>query len=699
MKITKFVLLTTVLCGIDNSWAQDSDPTRLPPITVNVYKEPDDVQILPVSVTAVPAQLLRDASVSRISDAGIFAPNTFFSEFTARKLSNPRFRGVGSSPANPGITTYIDGVPQLNSNSSNIELTDIEQIEFVRGSQSTLFGRNTLGGLINVTSRKPALSQWSGGLTVPLANYGDWDARASASGPLGSKVGVGLTLGKGERDGFTVNDITGNDLDSREVSYGKFQFSFTPASIWETRLIVSGERARDGDYALMDLATLRQRPFHAARDFEGFTNRDIWSTTLLNRYEGSRFTFASTTGLVKWKTQDQTDLDYTPLPLVRRDNREKDLQFTQEFRLASSAASPLGLGNSVRLRWQTGVFLFTQDYDQDALNNFSAGLLSPQIPFPVGQHSPLAALDDTGVAVYGQATTTFSDSLDLTVGGRFDHENKEADLNTFFSPAIFPATVVKTEKGFSNVSPNFSAAYRFTSAAMVYGSATRGFKAGGFNPASPAGLEAYNEEDAWHVEGGVKSTVANGRVSMNAAVFFVDWDDLQLNLPNAFAPGQFYISNVGGARSKGAEFEMITRPHRTVDVFGTVGFTRARFVSGTSNVSDKKVPSTPDYTVTLGAQLTRPLTQKLMAYGRGEVWFNGGFEYDDANTARQEAYSLASFRAGVRGKHAFVEAWVKNAFDTRYIPIAFAYGNFAPSGFVGEMGAPRRFGVTLGVTF
>lgn len=89
-----------------------------------------------------------------VSDAADYAPNTFFHEFTARKLSNPRFRGVGSSPNNPGVTTYIDGVPQLNANSSSIELMDVDQIEFVRGPQSALFGRNVLGGLVNVTSAR-----------------------------------------------------------------------------------------------------------------------------------------------------------------------------------------------------------------------------------------------------------------------------------------------------------------------------------------------------------------------------------------------------------------------------------------------------------------------------------------------------------------------------------------------------------------
>jgi iron complex outermembrane recepter protein len=683
--------------------AQANDPMRLPPITVNVYKEPDDAQTLPVSVTAVPDTLLRDAGVAKTSDAGIFAPNTFFSEFTARKLSNARFRGIGSSPSNPGITTYIDGVPQLSTNSSNIEYLDVEQVEFVRGAQSTLFGRNTLGGLVSIASRRPSLSKWTGGVTVPLGNHSEWDARVNASGPLGDRVAVGLTLGKGKRDGFTINDITGNDLDFRDTSYGKAQFMWTPTSTWEARLIVAGERDRDGDYALNDLDSLRQNPFHAARDFEGFTNRDIFSTTLQTRHEGSRLGFSTITGFVRWKTQDATDLDYTPLSLITRDNREKDFQFTQEVRFASAAGAPARLGDRATLRWQTGVFLFTQNYDQDAINNFAPFLLSPLVGFPVSQHSPRSALDDVGVGVYGQATATFSDRFDLTLGARVDHESKEADLNTFFDPAISPGNTVTAEEGFSNVSPNFAASYRFGSAAMLYSSAGRGYKAGGFNSASPAGNESYGEEKAWHVEGGIKSVFADGKVSTNASVFFIDWSDLQLNVPNPAVPAQFYVTNIGSARSKGVELEFNARPHPSIDLFATLGVTHARFADGTSsgggNVSGNKLPSTPDQTLTLGGQITRSISRSLTVYGRGEVWFNGGFEYDDANTQRQDAYSLTNFRAGVRSRYVFVEGWLKNAFDTRYIPIAFAYGSFAPSGFVGEMGAPRRVGVTLGATF
>jgi iron complex outermembrane receptor protein len=263
--------------------------------------------------------------------------------------------------------------------------------------------------------------------------------------------------------------------------------------------------------------------------------------------------------------------------------------------------------------------------------------------------------------------------------------------------------MVTADRSFSNVSPQVAAAYRIRPDRMAYVSVGRGFKAGGFNPASPAGSEAYGEELTWHVEGGLKTSWAGGRVLANAAAFLVNWDDLQLNLPNPAVPAQFYIANVGAARSAGVEVEVNGRAVAGLDLFGALGITHARFkegsVSSGVDVSGNELPSTPGYTATVGAQHARPLGPRATLYGRAEAVFYGAFHYDDANTAGQEAYSLAHFRAGVRGRVVFAEAWLRNAFDTRYIPVAFAYGALAPSGFVGESGAPRTFGITAGVTF
>ena len=682
-------------------------PVRItvPTIIVTAQKEPADVQTLPVSVTAVSNDAIADAGVGIVSDAAIYAPNTYFSEFSARALSFARFRGIGSSPANPGITTYMDGVPQLNTNSSSIDLLDVNQIELVRGPQSALFGRNTLGGLVSVTSGRPSLTRWAGNASAPIGNVGAREVRAGASGPITDRLAVGLAIGRRDRDGFTTNLLTGNDIDHRSATSAKGQVLWTPAANWEARAIVTGERARDGDLGLNDLEALRRNPFQAARDFEGRNDRNLVSTTVLTRREGQRFAFSTTTGFVRWTTRGVTDLDYTPLPLVTRDNAEEDSQFTQEVRLASAANAPARLSDNVALRWQAGLFLFTQNYDQDAVNTYAPFLLSPLFGFPAIHHSPQSALDDAGVGVYGQGTFTIDQNLDVTVGARVDHESKDALLDTFYVPAqIAPPSVVAAERSFSNVSPQLALVYRFEPARMAYVSAGRGFKAGGFNPTSPSGSEAYAEELTWHVEGGVKTAWADGRLVANAAVFSIDWDDLQLNLPNRSVPGQFYIANVGGARSSGVEIEVNARPQSSIDLFATFGYTHARFKDGSVtsvDVSGNELPSTPPYTATAGAQYSRALGTRFAAtlYGRAEAVFYGAFQYDDANTASQDAYSLANFRTGVRSARLFAEAWVRNAFDTHYIPIAFEYRNFAPSGFVGEMGPPRTFGITGGITF
>jgi iron complex outermembrane receptor protein len=689
---------------------------RLPIITVRAEKEPEDKQRTPVSVTAVTKDTIDQAAIRTVSDAADYAPNVFFHEFTARKLSNPRFRGVGSSPNNPGVTTYIDGVPQLHANSSSTELLDIEQIEFVRGPQSALFGRNALGGLVQVITARPSLSEWSGSFIGPLGNFNSREVRATAAGPIvAGTLGGGFSFGYSDRDGYTKNDFgvrdpreseatTGQDLDFRSALSMKGQLLWTPAANWEARAIVAGERARDGDYGLNDLGALRANPFHAARDFVGFTHRDVVAPTVLLRRVGRSVDLATTTGIVWWKTEDETDLDYTPLSLITRNNKERDLQFTQEVRLVSSKDAPIQIADNTTLKWQAGVFAFTQDYEQDAANSFSPFVLSPFLNFPVVQHSPESTLEDRGIGVYGRGTFTIREKLEATGGLRGDYERKHATLDTFFAPAIGPSISVKAEESFSDVSPHFALAYNFVPAKqMVYASASRGFKAGGFNAASPTGSDAYGEEHSWNYEAGVKSVWFDDRVSVNGAVFYLTWVDLQVNVPNPFVPAQFFIANAAGATSKGAEVEFLVRLMPGCDFFGSLGYTDARFDEGSSSngvaVGGNRLSNTPNYTTNFGGQYSAPIAATISLYGRADVTVRGDYEYDDANTERQDAYSLANFRAGIRGRLAFVEAWIRNAFDTHYIPVAFAYPGLAPSGFVGEMGAPRTYGVRAGVSF
>ena len=686
-----------------------NSPMRLPAVIVTAQKVPEEARALPVSLTPVTRETLQQADVRFVKEAELYAPNVFLNEFSARKLSNPYFRGLGASPLNPGVTTYIDGVPQLNANSSSIELLDVEQIEFVRGPQGALFGRNTVGGLINVTSRRPA-PVWTADAQGEYGNYNYRDARVSASGPLGDGFGLGLAGGYSARDGYTKNDSTGHDLDSREAFFGKGQFLWTPAEAWEARLIISGERARDGDYGLGDLVAIRARPHHVSHDFEGFTRRDLVAPTLQITHNGSALEFTSISGFVWWQTRDATDLDYTAIPISTRDNRERDLQFTEELRLASAREAPLNLSDDLKLRWQAGISFFSQGYNQDAANTINPPF--SQIPVALVS-STESDLDDIGLGAYGQLTLSAWEKLDFSAGIHGDYENKSADLRTSYSPPVAPVNALSPSRDFCEASPQFGLVWHVTPDASAYATVGRGYKAGGFNPVSPPGKESYGEESSWNYEIGAKTIWLENRVALNVAAFYINWDNLQLNQPTG-APAEFYIANAGGADSKGVEAEVRARPVRGWDLFGAVGYTDARFLSGATaghvdplgnttreNVGGHHLIFSPEFTASGGTQYTLQVCRQAALYARAEVVVYGRYFYNPANTGSQDTYSLAHFRAGVRGNHWFAEGWVRNAFNTDYVPIAFEFpnGSLGGSGFVGESGAPVTFGVRAGLAF
>ena len=680
-------------------------------ITVTARKEFEPVQSTPLSVTAVTDSTLRNADILVVKDAAAYAPNVFINEFSERALSNPFFRSIGGSPTNPSVSTFIDGVPQLNSFSSNIELIDVDQIEFVRGPEGALYGRNTAGGLINITSRQ-ATETWSTQAEGAFGNYNFRNVQASVSTPLlKDHFSLNLAGGYSGRDGYTVNDLTNRDLDKRAAGFGKGQLFFKINDRLKIRWIISGEHDEDGDYALGDLGYIRANPDHVNRDFAGYTHRSVGSTTLLADYRGRAIDFSSITGGVWWKNHSLTDLDYQTATLMNgglyavRDDADQQHQFTQEFRLGSAKDKAVKLGSALNLNWQTGIFIFNQSYDQGALNNISSiyGF------FPETVSTSYTKLDDWGLGIYGQAEFTAWRKLHFTAGLRFDYEDKNAKLG---AARNFTDSFSDT---FSEVSPQFSAAYRYTPNQMTYVSASRGYKAGGFNPAptgipAPAGTDSYKAEHTWNYELGHKSKWFGDKLESTVSLFYIDWKNLQLNQQIPFSGGQYYIGNAGVANSKGIEVETRFIPFSWWELFGMVGTTHARFLGKSqaynANQGDNQpvggntLPYSPTYNANMGTQISCAPSHRFSLYLRVQVAVYGDFMYDASNEMGQSDYSLTSFRAGVRGKRWFAEGWVNNAFQTRYVPIAIPYAQLgAPSGYIGESGAPRTYGARAGIHF
>ncbi|MEI6562671.1 MAG: TonB-dependent receptor [bacterium] len=670
-------------------------------VVVTARKWVEPLQSVPGAVTIQSAEGIKSAGVKDLRDAARYVPNLTLGDFTVRRLTFPYLRGIGSGRNSAAVTTILDGVPQLSYATANQECLDVERIEFLRGPQGSLYGRNTLGGAINIVPHLPTREPLT---SVSLAggDHALLDARVSTEGPVGPVNTAGsLSAGYSTRDGFTKNDITGNRLDSRESFFGRAQVLWPEEGAWSYRLSVTGEADRDGDYALGDLASLRARPYHVAHDYEGRSERDLSQPVFTATRQGGEVDLTSITAFQWWRSHDRTDLDATPADLIRRDNEENQQAWIQDVRLASADAAPVKLGDGLALRWLLGTMAYHSAYQQRAFNDYRPGAVAMLgLPLAYQQHDD-ADLNDTGVSLYGQGVLTVDERLELGLSLRDDYEHRSADLRQYANPAFMPGAGADAEQDYNQFSPRASLGYRLTSEVLPYVQVSKGYKAGGFNALAIPGHADYNEETSLTYETGLKTAWMKHRVVANAVLFRTEWDDLQLDVP-AGAPGVFYIDNAGKARSEGGELELSVQPLAGLTLFGGVGLLTSEFradsMSGGMDVSGNELPFAPHMTWNAGADYSQTLTAHYIGFIRLEGVGTGRYYYDASNVESQDSYTLINARIGVGTRLWRVETWVNNLFDQDIVPIAFPYA-LAPSGYVGENGSPRTMGLSLSRTF
>lgn len=677
--------------------AQDSEGTRT--VVVTARKIEEELQDVPRAITSIDADRIETQGIENIRDASLRVPNMLMTEFTSRRLSLPYVRGVGSGQGDPAVATFLDGVPQLTTNSTNLPLIDVERIEFIRGPLGTLYGRNTIGGAIQIVSKPPS-NETTLDTKFSVGDFRYQNYEASFSTPLvEDELYLGLALVHNEREGYTDNDFYGIDADKRNTWFGRGQLIWTPDDQNEIRYIVHGERARDGSFVLGSLDAMRARPNHINQDFVGEADRDIFSNSLIWSRYGSDIDFTSTTSVQDWDISESADFDFSQIDGVRRFTNEDQTAITQEFRVSSAEDAHIELGEDTSLRWLAGVSGFWSDSDRSAVNEFrpaGAGILFP--PSAVGTDRATGTFVDHSIAVFGQATAMFGEKLEVTAALRYDYENKDAKIRRQFETGFgtFPTGMTDREESYDEWLPRASISYDCCDEIMTYGVVARGFKAGGFNLTSPVGREAYGPEKSWTYEVGVKTNWEEAGVTANLAVFHIDWEDMQLSQFDATSGG--YVSNAGEAQSQGVELEATYEAIENLEVFGGIGFLDTEFDRFTDSfgmdVRGKSLPFAPEMTSNIGAQYTVDLDDDLAMRFGGEYLHVGKFYYDAGNRG-QERYGIANFRVAIGDGRWSFEGWLRNAFDQRYQPVALQANPADPTFFVAESSAPRTFGASL----
>jgi iron complex outermembrane receptor protein len=566
-----------------------------------------------------------------------------------------------------------------------------------------------MGGVINIHTSQPN-NKTRGFAEVSIGGYGQQRYGFGVRTPLVSnKLFLGVSGLYDRADGFYTNEFNNSDFDKHHSFTGNYYLTYLANPRWAFTLNVKNHAHRNnGAFPLAgSVEGAFENPFTVNQNALTQLVDNVRNGSLIANYAGPSLNFSSqTTYQSNYRYyKEPIDGDFSPIDGITIINDYgKDWNFvevvTQEFKVTSPAASKSAL------KWTGGTYFFYQyiPFKQATRFGEDAGLMGVEgTNFSIINTSTGKS---RGMALYGQATYSITNKLEVSAGLRYDHERKEQSVLAEYqqdpdpnpiSP-IFPNTSASVS--FDAVSPKVSVAYHSNDRSNLYAVYSRGFRAGGLTQFSPdpsqAPLYAYEPEFSDNIEVGFKQTFPDKRLQLNAAVFFVKVNDAQV--PTLVLPEAVTVTrNAGELTSKGFELELAATPLDGLQVNYSFGYTDATY--NTLNVPQggeevdlkgNRQIFTPELTSMLAIQYAHDLglSLPLKLVVRGE-WTHLGTQYFDlANAIRQSPYHLFNTRFGVASDSFEVMAWARNLSDEKYIAYAYDFG-------ATHLGEPKNWGVSI----
>ena len=720
-------------------------------VTVTARKRAENVQDVPLPVTAVSGVDLDDNGTSQIQQLQFQAPGLVVDTPNPRQTSFA-IRGLGNNPAADGLSAsvglYIDGVYLDRPGMANFDLLDLDHIEVLRGPQGTLFGKNTTAGAISVTTQAPDFVFGARGV-VSVGDFGLNSYQASITGPLTDTLAFRLTGYDNNRGGYIQDITTGQDLLSLHRQGLRGQLLWKPDGDFTWRLI--GEIGHENDsasapvlYNLGPSASANPRfvPYttwaanigvplltdpRALRSSENGFQQQVerqYSATSLIDWNAGDATISSVTGWRRWSFVPHNDFDWSSADVIRRSGASDFVQqFSQEVRLTSPSGGDFDYVAGLYYFWRG----LKSDSETDYGSQYAQGLGAFGTPaLNNGTTHTYGNLSNNSYAAFAQGTWHIDPQWDLTVGARETYElAKGTIVRTAFTGGTGtpPATVqpYSGEISNSNATPSALATLSFkpTDGILTYATVSYGAKAGGFNPTVPQTTTGailpidtlkVRPEKALDYEVGIKDELLDHRLIVNLDAYWTDVFGYQANTvqPNATGALQSVLTNVGSVRGRGVEGEIIALPFDGLKLNASAAFDDATYrnftaapavqgsVATTQNLSGRPVVQSPKWTVNLGATYTRPIAEQVDAYLGAELGFKSStFGYiDDSPYSRIGGYGVVNLRAGLTWQNIDLSIWVRNAGEAHYYYqiITAATGS---GGYVAIPAEPRTAGITL----
>lgn len=702
--------------GLAQAQSDTAADQVLEEIVVTAQRREESLRDVPISVSAFSDADLERYHIDDITKLINKSPNVSFTQAGIRSERDISIRGVSNIGGQvSALAFYVDEFNIVNgprtANTGNINssvnplLQDIERIEVLRGPQGTFFGRNATGGAINITTKKPAPEFYA----QAEGEYGRFDKYA-ISGVINSPIVSDRFLFRGsgyfeESDGFVDNAGPGGGGSDMEFSNVRLAGRILPSDRLTVDLSLNYAKEEHGiseevatgvlNASSANLLSLVVGPNpEAISDGLSFypDNRSSVSHDLASDQEGEfitaiarveyatdAFSITSVTGYFDSEFDSINDLDFTSNGWLEQRRDVTSESVSQELRVAS-------IGQS-KLEWTAGVI-----YAEDELRQQFSVVPGPDgfVGLPQGFRIDTGDItfETESFALFGDLTWNLSDRLAVSAGGRFTRDDVSQVVAgiTFETPDV-PGS---GQDEFDDFSPRVSLIYDWSDQLTTYATISKGYKAGGLqlNVTQQLPVFKFDEETLWNYEIGARLSLLGDRMRINSAVFYMDWEDLQVSTNVALVDPETQqitfvntTSNAASATSQGFELDIRALPLPGLELGAGVGYLDAEFddfreaiVQGeVVDLSKRPIPRAPEWTLNADAGYRFPILDggaELFALAewsyRSETFPDVDSLLEDVFPFRAPSFDVWNFRAGFENERFRVAAFLENAFDEEY---------------------------------
>ncbi|BFM15323.1 TonB-dependent receptor [Maricurvus nonylphenolicus] len=637
--ISPKLLPFAIAASLSSGFAQ-AEGFALEEIVVTAQKRAQGLQDVPISISAVTGEKIADMGIRDLEEVALYTPNVTINPGQASP--NIFIRGIGSG-TNAGfeqsVGLYVDGIYSGRGELANVPfLMDVERVEILKGPQGTLFGKNTIGGAINVTSAKPT-SDFEGYVEgLYEAEIGEQIYTGVVSGPLTENLGARIAFRHSETDGWVENTTNGREGPDNNENFVRTTLVWDAAEDLEVIAKYEyGEFDRDGSNREIYQTSAAGAPVYPDSVLNDKAQMDFTETNASRTHTGSvtvnyalgDITLTSISGYSAYDRTRAEDADQSPNPALGRIRHDDYEQYSQELRLVSPGGETIDWIAGVY--WQASTLEVNRefiDFDLNELTNGGAAPLAIAAPLAlIGDAQYLTEFDQEtdGASAFAQATWNINEEFRVTLGLRYDEETKELDKRAYMTEAyglgigagaspVLPVgggqfVVVEDlrtheftdlERDSEQWTWSFNTQWDITPDVMAYFSASTGFKSGGFDEAysgsdetvrvvtMPGFVEVgnadsrantsdileYEDEEVLNFEVGAKMSLLDGAAELNVAVFRSEFDDMQVS---ALVGDVFRVSNAGKSISQGLELDGRWRLSESWTLSGSVAYLDATY--------------------------------------------------------------------------------------------------------------------------